>query len=184
MGQDVPFIIRVKANQYVTCEDGVRRSLKDLLRTCRGPRTFTAHFGRLGEVEPLWLHFAAKRIKGKELLIVVSNRPAHHALTTDRKRWAIERLFAEAKTKGFNLEDTRLTIARKLDLLIGIVALAIAWAAKTASAKLGARKRPRKSQGRYAKSISRIGLDEVQRLLRTEPEKTFLHWPKIRQKIA
>ena len=184
MVQDVPFIIRVKANQYVTCEDGVRRSLKDLLRTCRGPRTFTAHFGRPGEVEPLWLHFAAKRIKGKELLIVVSNRPAHHALTTYRKRWAIERLFAETKTKGFNLEDTRLTIARKLDLLIGIVALAIAWAAKTASAKLGARKRPRKSQGRYAKSISRIGLDEIQRLLRTEPEKAFLHWPKIRQKIA
>ena len=184
VAQDVPFIIRVKANQYVTCENGVRRSLKDLLRTCRGPRTFTAHFGRPGEAEPLWLNCAAKRIKGKELLIVVSNRPAHHALTTYRKRWAIECLFAEAKTKGFNLEDTRLTIARKLDLLIGVVALAMAWAAKTASAKLGARKRPRKSHGRYAKSIFRIGLDEIRRLLRTEPQQAFLHWPKIRRKIA
>lgn len=182
--QDVPFIIRVKSNQYVTCEDGVRRSLKDLLRTCCGPRTFRAHFGCPGKAEPLWLNFAAKRTKGKELLIVATNRPVHHALTTYRKRWAIECLFAEAKTKGFNLEDTRLTITKKLCLLIGIVALAMAWAAKTASAKLGTRKRPRKSHGRYAKSIFRIGLDEIRRLLRTHPEQAFRSWPKIRNKIT
>jgi len=181
--QGIPFIIRVKSNQYVICEDGTRQSLRKLLRTCRGPRTFTAHFGAVGDAAPLWLNFAARRIKGKELLIVASNRPAHHALTTYRKRWAIECLFAETKTKGFNLEDTRLTITKKLDLLIGIVALAMAWAAKTASAKLGNRKRPRKSHGRYAKSIFRIGLDEIRRLLRTEPEQAFRHWPKITRKI-
>ncbi|MDO5758456.1 MAG: transposase [Rhodobacterales bacterium] len=136
-----------------------------------------------GTGDPLWLNFAAKRIKGKELLIVVSNRPAHHALTTYRKRWAIECLFAEAKTRG-NLEDTRLSSSKKLSLLIGLVALAMAWAAKIASAKIGARKRPRKSHGRYAKSIFRIGLDEIRRLLRTNPAKAFQHWPKSKMKIA
>ncbi len=80
--QDIPFIIRVKSNQYVICEDGTRQSLRRLLRTCRGKRTFTAHFGAPGDAAPIWLNFAAKRIKGKELLIVASNRPAHHALTT------------------------------------------------------------------------------------------------------
>ena len=53
-------------------------------------------------------------------------------------------MFAEAKTKGFNLEDTRLTMAKKLSFLLGLVALAMAWAAETASAKLGTQKRPRK----------------------------------------
>ncbi len=182
--QDVPFIIRVKSNQYVTGEDGVRQSLRTLLRTCRGPRTFTAHFKAAGGTAPLWLNFAARRIKGKELPVVVSNQPAHHALTTYRKRRAIECLFAEAKTKGFNLEDTRLSIAKKLSLLVGLVALAMAWAARVASTRLGTRKRPRKSHGRYAKSIFRIGLDEIGRLLRTQPEQAFRHWPKIRQKIA
>ena len=132
----------------------------------------------------MWLNFAAKRIKGKELLIVATNRPAHHALTTYSQRWAIECLFAEAKTKGFNLEDTRLSITKKLSLLIGIVALTMAWAAKMASKKPGTQKRPGKSHGRYAKSIFRIGLDEIRRLLRTHPEKAFRHWPKISQKIA
>ena len=116
--QDIPFIIRVRLNQYVICEDGTRRSLRELLRTCRGKRAFTAHFGASKDAAPVWLNFAAKRIKGKELLIVVSTRPAHHALTTYRTRWAIECMFAEAKIKGFNLEDTRLSIAKKLSLLV------------------------------------------------------------------
>ena len=101
-----------------------------------------------------------------------------------RKRWAIECLFAETKTRGFNLEDTRLTIAKKLSLLIGALALAVAWAAKTASAKLGNRKQPRKSHGRFAKSIFRIGLDEIRRLLRFDPGQAFRHWPKIKPKMA
>jgi len=184
VGHDVPFIIRVKANQYVTTQDGTRQSLKALLRTCRGPRCFSAHFGPAGDATPLWLNFAAKRLKSGELLILVSNRPAHHALTTYRKRWAIECLFAETKTRGFNLEDTRLTIAKKLSLLIGALALAVAWAAKTASAKLGNRKQPRKSHGRFAKSIFRIGLDEIRRLLRFDPGQAFRHWPKIKPKMA
>ena len=182
--QDVPFIIRVKSNQYVTCEDGTRQSLRNLLRTCRGKRTFSAHFGAAGDTDPMWLNFAAKRIKGKELLIVATNRPARHALTTYSQRWAIECLFAEAKTKGFNLEDTRLSITKKVSLLIGIVALAMAWAAKMASKKPGTQKRPGKSHGRYARSIFRSGLDEIRRLLRTHPEQAFRHWPKISQKIA
>lgn len=180
----VPFIIRVRSNQYVTTKGGTRQSLNKLLRTCRGPRVFAGCFGPAGTAAPLGLNFAAKRIKGKELLIVVSNRPAHHALSTYRKRWAIECLFAEAKTRGFNLEDTRLSIAKKLSLLIGLVALAMAWAAKLASAKLGTRKRPRKTHGRFAKSIFRIGLDEIRRLLRTDPEQAFKYWPKSRPIIV
>ncbi len=120
---------------------------------------------------------------------MVSNQPAHHALTTYRKRRATECLFAEAKTKGFSLEDARLSIAKKLSLLIGLLALAMAWAtkvwaAKIASAKPGSQKRSRKSHGRYAKSIFRIGLDEIRRFLRTQPEQAFRHWPKIKQKIT
>ena len=132
----------------------------------------------------MWLNFAAKRIKGKELLIVATNRPAHHALTTYSQCWATECLFAEAKTKGFNLEDTRLSIAKKVSFLIGIVALAMAWAAKMASKKPGTQKRPGKSHGRYARAIFRSGLDEIRRLLRTHPEQAFRHWPKVRHKIT
>ena len=65
-------------------------------------------------------------------------RPAR-ALAAYRKRWAIECMFGDAKTRGLNLEDTRLTCPRKLDLLMALVALALAWAGRTAADLLGNR---------------------------------------------
>ena len=94
---NIPFIIRVKANQSVTTQDGQTQSLHSLLRTCRGPRTFIACFGSDKSGEPIWFTFAAKRIKGRELLIVVSNRPAHHALTTYKKDGLLRTCLATQK---------------------------------------------------------------------------------------
>ncbi len=123
---NIPFTIRLKANMVVITECGQRLRLSILLQKTRGARSFTAALpGRKGE-EPLTLGFAAKRIKGGELLIVAASKDAHHALTAYRKRWNIECLFGEAKTRGLNLEDTRITSPRKLALLMAIVAIAMA----------------------------------------------------------
>jgi hypothetical protein len=180
----VPFVIRIKSNQCVTTVDGVRQNLREILRTCRGPKTFSGYFGKRNQDAPLMLNFAAKGIKDRTLVIVVTNQSAHNALAIYRKRWAIECLFSEAKTRGFNFEDTRLTIDKKLSLLMGIVALAMAWAAKVASKKIGSGKQPRKAHGRFAKSIFRIGLDEIRRLLNTDPVSAFKFWLKLKREIA
>lgn len=180
---NIPFIIRVKAGQIVTTQDGKTQSLHSLLRTCRGPRTFIACFGPDKAGDAIWFTFAAKRIKGRELLIVVSNRPAHHALTTYKKRWAIENLFGDTKTRGFNLEDTRLTIDKKLDLLFGLIALAVAWASKVASKMIGRGKIKRKKHGYYAKSFFRIGFDQIRKLLRYDPTAALSPWLLIPAKI-
>ena len=89
----------------------------------------------------MWLNFAARRLDDGALLIIASNTPARAALAAYRKRWAIECLFGDTKTRGLNLEDTRLVTPRKLALLLGLVALALAWATRTAAILLG-RKAP------------------------------------------
>jgi hypothetical protein len=165
---NVPFAVRLKEKLVVTPEDGRPRTLGSLLRTCRKKRVFHANLSQDAE-HPLPLNFAAKRIKKGELLIVVSNTPARAALDAYKQRWAIECLFGDAKTRGLNLEDTRLTDPRKLDLLLGLVALAIAWAGRTASLLLGRRSPKRKAHGYFAKSRFRIGFDHIRRLLRTDP---------------
>jgi hypothetical protein len=179
---NVPFVIRVKAGLTIATEDGRKLTLGSLLRKCRSARQFSACFAGAKSDPPLKLNFAAKRIKGKDLLIVASNAPARHALGDYRKRWAIECLFGDAKTRGLNLEDTRLTCPRKLDLLLGIVALAVAWASKTASRLIGTGKMPRKKHGYYAKSWFRVGLDQIRRLLRTDPITAMEPWRQIRPK--
>jgi hypothetical protein len=86
---NVPFIIRIKANQLVTTQDGKTQNLSTLLRVA-AKLNFDARFGGNNLGEATWFSFAAKCIKGGELLIVASNRPAHRALTTYKKKWAIE----------------------------------------------------------------------------------------------
>ena len=113
------------------------------------------------------------------MLIVASNMPDQNTLNAYRHRWSIECLFGDAKTRGLNLEDTRIQSADKLSLLLSIVAIAIAWANKTASALIGTAKLKRKRHGHYAKSWFRTGFDEVRRLLRTNPLAALDPWRSI-----
>jgi hypothetical protein len=178
---NVPFAIRIRENLRVTDEQGHELTLYARLRLARRTRTFTARMGTSEEADrsgaPL-LTFAAKRLKG-EWLIVVSNLPARSALDAYRKRWAIECLFGDAKTRGLNLEDTRLTDPRKLDLLMAIVALALVWAGRTAVTLLGNRAPKRKAHGHFAKSIFRIGFDELRRRLRSNPITAITPWRRL-----
>ncbi|MGL5138270.1 MAG: IS4 family transposase [Beijerinckiaceae bacterium] len=172
----VPFAIRVRETLMITTEQGKRLDLRSLLAKCRGPRRFTATLEDIGDNKPLTLGFAAKRIKGGELLIIASNLANQNILAAYRKRWAIECLFGDTKTRGLNLEDTRLVMAHKLSLLMAVAALAIAWTAKVASNQLGQSAPPRKPHGYYAKSWFRTGFDELRRAIRTHDNKALRPW--------
>jgi hypothetical protein len=111
----------------VVTEDGVELTLFARLRHHRRTRIFRARLWADGAADGPLLDFAAKRL-ATVWLIVVSNIPARRALAAYRKRWAIECMFGDAKTRGLNREDTRLTDPRKPALLMALVALAIAWA--------------------------------------------------------
>jgi Transposase DDE domain len=178
---NITFGIRQKENLRVTTEEGHELTLLARLRRSRG-RCFRARLGlEDGEAaaeRPL-LNFAAKPLKDGEWLIVVSNGDARKALQAYRKRWAIECLFGDAKTRGVNLEDTRLTDPRKLDLLLALVALALAWAGRVAAALLGPRMPKRKAHGHFAKSVFRTGFDELRRLLRTDPAAAVTQWRRL-----
>ena len=86
---------------------------------------------------------------------------------------------ADAKTRGFNFEDTRLTDPRKLALLTAILAIAIAWANATADRLLGRCSPPRKNHGYLAKSLFRIGFDHLRRQLRTASLEALDPWENV-----
>lgn len=166
--QKIPFAIRMKEDQIVRA-NGRDLYLRSLLSRCKGVRGFTAILpGRAGHPD-LELHFGARRIKGGELLVVASSQPGSGAriLRLYKKRWFIECLFADSKTRGLNLEDTRLTLAHKLSLLIAITAIAIALICRTAAQLLGSKYPARKKHGYCSKSWFRTGFDEIRRWLRS-----------------
>lgn len=178
---NVPFAIRLREDLRVVTQDGCELTLAARLRGTRRTRTFHARLWAEGAADGPLLNFAAKHLGG-EWLIVVSNVAPRTALAAYRKRWAIECLFGDAKTRGLNMEDTRLTCPRKLDMLMAIVALALAWAARTAADLLGAAEPRRKSHGHLAQSWFRTGFDRLRNLLRTDPPATLMPWARTPRK--
>lgn len=187
---NIPFAIRLREDRFAGGEPPVRRvtdeaghdlTLRARLHLARRTRTFRARLGARDDAAtrdaPL-LNFAAKRLKD-EWLIVVSNVAPRTALAAYRKRWAIECLFGDAKSRGLNIEDTRLSDPRKLHLLMALVALALAWAGRTAATVLGPRAPERKAHGYFAKSWFRIGFDRIRNLLRTEPRAAVDAWLRL-----
>lgn len=193
---NIPFAIRLRENLRITTavneavneaaneavnEDGEGHelTLDARLHWRRRTKTLTGWPGAGKTRGRHQLHFAAKPLKNGEWLIVATNTTPRLALAAYARRWAIECLFGDAKTRGLNLEDTRLKDPRKLALLMGLVALAIAWAARTAKDLLGAAWPKRKSHGYLEKSWFRTGFDQIRSLLRSDPLKAIRPWNKI-----
>ncbi len=176
----IPFAIRLRENLRVVTEDGCELTLFARLHGTRRTRTFRGRLWsrRAGGTS---FAFAAKRLPDG-WLTVVSNLPPRRALAAYRGRWAIECMFGDAKTRGLNIEDTRLTCPRKLALLMAIVAIALAWAGRAAAELLGTREPPRKSHGYLAQSYFRIGLDHLRNLLRSDPDTATEPWRSLTPK--
>ncbi len=180
----IPFAIRLREN----LREGLRvvsEAGHDLpLAAHLGDRGRTRFLrGRVAGMEadaPL-LNFALKRLED-QLLIVVTNGPARAGLAAYAKRWAIESLFGDLKTRGLNIKDTRLTDPRKLDLLMSLAALATAWIARAAIARIWPRKPRTASHGYLAKSWFRIGFDIIRQLLRSDPARRRQQLAKDRRR--
>lgn len=178
INNNIPFAIRVKVGMRFSPSDGKFFSISSLLRKKRARRKPVVLKGRLPDCEAV-LSIAAKQLKSGEWLIVMTNTddPAK-TLNAYRKRWSIECLFGDAKTRGFNLEDTRLTNPDKLDTLMAIVALAMVWAYRCATKVMGMKAIKRKTHGRRERSWFRIGLDALRNWIEHNPDKASRAWQK------
>ena len=172
VNNDIPFTIRLAHNRLVTRADGCRVKLATQITRHKRGRRMTASLD--GMARPL--HFAAVKPKGGDWVITATNRTGHDALATYRKRWAIESLFGNTKTRGLNFEDTRLTDPAKLHLLTALIALAVAWSVRAARTKLGNTAPPRKNHGYLAKSYFRTGFTFLRNRLRSNHPETLAEW--------
>lgn len=178
----IPFAIRVKTGMSVTLEDGRTWSLATLLRRRRARQGKILCKGRINGTddathEPISL--LAKRLATDEWLIVATNRAdPKQALNDYRKRWGIECLFGDVKSRGLNIEDTHITNPEKLASLLVVLMLAITWAYRCATQSMGMKAIQRKSHGRRQKSWFRIGLDALRDWIVNAPQTAAKAWAR------
>jgi hypothetical protein len=93
------------------------RRLIDVTLTEKRAATHVAMIHEPGHPEP-WM-------------IAMSQPPTSHRALDYGLRWGIEALISDTKTRGFNLEDSQLRRADRIERLILILPLALYWAVST-----------------------------------------------------
>lgn len=174
----IPFVVRLRDNTHIRLESGHSKPMRYFFAGLRkGQCRYLARPHAIGchdRPDNPRLALAATRLASGEILIVATDLKPRHALALYRKRWRIETLFADLKSRGFNLEDTHITHPRRIEKLLAAIALAYAWVVTLARRELGAKPIPTKTHQRPAKSIFRYGFDQFRKRANLNSN-TFLH---------
>jgi hypothetical protein len=169
--QKIPFILRLRENQHVLRDGYDTWTIADIARRLeRGQKMIVKGWCRLGasaaDRSPV-VRLVIMRLKTGELLALACSGTPRHALENYRRRWTIETMFANLKTKGFNMEDTHITDRDKLSTLCAVLALAVALSVKTGAAMAKIKPIPIKKHGRRAWSLFALGLHTLRKIFAT-----------------
>ena len=153
----IPFVIRIRKNHSVQ----TKRGHLPVSHIRVGESMVYPHpINVMGQT--VWL--VAYRLPD-QYVILATNMPPEKALMTYKKRWSIETLFGNLKSRGFNLEQTHVTDPKRLEKMVSILAIAVVWALKVGEWKQKRKPIKIKKHGRAEISLFRYGLDELQAII-------------------
>ena len=166
--QEVPFFIRIRNNTQISGR-AAGKLFADLgvgqERIAPGKKYILGH-----NLHVVGLKYLGRENEPEQLLVVCPKRP-HGALQHYRKRWGIETLFGALKSRGFHLEATHMTGSKRLEKLIGLLALAFCWSHLVGRWRHARDPLQPKKHGRLEKSLFRYGLDYLQQAMLNLAEK-------------
>jgi hypothetical protein len=164
----IPYIMRLRANQHVVRYGHKTRSIADIVQHLHRRQRMIikgrCQLGQSADEESAAVRLVIMRLPTGELLALACSGNPRRALRDYRRRWTIETLFGNLKTKGFNMEDTHITDRTKLSTLLAVLALAVALSVKTGVAIARIRKIPTKKHGRRAWSLFALGLNGLRKI--------------------
>lgn len=136
----------------------------------------------IAEARQMWgmeLYLSGCYLGGGEYLILASAeyRAAPHQ--EYKKRWGIETLFGALKSRGFNLEDTHLKDPERLSRLLALLALAFTWAFVVGQWQAVVKELKLKKHGYPPKSIFRLGLNMLCRLVTNLEHFDVVSWRMV-----
>ena len=158
---NMPFVIRLKENALLETGQNTIPLKKRFANLTLNQQTTLPKPGR---VYGQSLSLSAIRCP-EEWVMVGSNTPDIDALLTYKKRWRIEVLFANLKRRGFDLEQTHLTDADRIEKLIALLTLAVCWAHLMGEERAHHTPLKIKNHDKKEKSLFRYGLDYLQYVL-------------------
>lgn len=159
--QGVKFVIRIKSNMLIETKiEGNIKSQSGKELSTKATKDSVISFN--GKINSQPLSFQATISSDKKLVLVASNDVGcQQLLHLYSKRWGIECLFGNLKSKGFNFEDTRITNKNRIGNLIKLIVLAFACTLLIGIVKADSVPILVKKHGYKQSSYFRYGLDFI-----------------------
>ena len=155
--EGIPFCIRIKGNVITTNARGLEVGIDRLFYDLKpGEHRVIQNKRKLWKQQ---VYLSALRLTDGELLIVATDSLMPDPILHYAKRWEIETLFSCLKSRGFNFEDTPITILERIEKLLVLLTIAFCWAYKTGEWRHTQKAIKIKKHGRKAISYFRYGLD-------------------------
>ena len=101
----------------------------------------------------------------EELAVIIANAPTQRLVADYARRWEIETLFGCLKSRGFDLEQTRLRDPQRLSKLLALLAIACCWCYRIGEWQATQKPIRRLKHGRPFYGLFRYGLDYLSRVL-------------------
>ena len=161
--QKIPFYIRIKEDSILRVGNQKIAKAEKFFRdvTPKKIKVFPMKIEIFGQK----VHLTGSRSERGELMVVATNSCPKQAIAVYLRRWEIEVLFACLKGRGFRFEDTRLTHLDRIETLIALLSVGVAWAHKVGEWKAAKKpivlnqyresKRPQYSYFRYGADLIR-----------------------------
>lgn len=120
---NIRFYLRIPKHHHITyqgSEGKIESFAADL------PLNQPVHLDDI-EIQGCHLSMGLSKIDQQEYMAVLTNGRAHKAIDTYKQRWSIEVFFQQAKTRGFNLEQTHLKDLDRIAKLFAMLSIAFCW---------------------------------------------------------
>lgn len=178
--EKISYCLRIKENgQYISSARGGMLKAADLFRDLKLGHYCSLGIRRICQTDTYRCHVSAFRSDKNELIVLIHTPDIDKPWEVYKVRWEIEVLFRAIKTGGFDLESTHITEFKRLDTILGIVAIACCIAHRTGEFYLEFKNPKLKNHGYKPHSIVRYGLDCLIEIIR----KTYYSTSEVIQTV-
>ncbi len=173
--KNIPFCIRIRENMKIANSAGILTRAKDIFRHLPIGRFQILTNPRF--INGNRMYVIGLRLAHEYLILVTDHNPAN-ALENYARRWEIETLFSCLKTRGFCFEETHLVDPRRIEKLIALLGIALAFAHITGTWLHEQKPIPIKKHGRKTRSFFRYGLDYLRKIVLTQSSQHLCDFQK------
>ena len=162
--QNIPFCVRVPKSHNIITDQGEKLKAESTISNCK-----TKSF-KNAIVDNVVVNVSVSRDKKGELLYLIGSFKPSKLKQIYKKRWAIEVMFQAFKSRGFDMEKSRLRSLEKYRKLFAVVAIAytLCWAVGIQISKQKPVKTKKHGYPQY--SVFRRGINHIRQAFRKKQE--------------